>query len=377
MITSFRTGTFVLKAVSNSTGRRLQSSVASVCTRKVGPFGGLRKNYSPLRIAGGGAILGGSSRLYASSSSSDEEVKLQPPVAKKVDHDVWFGAPVESASGADATKGDHPMKQRKLIKDPYFWLRDDKRGNEEVLSHLRKENEYALAMTSHLEKARKELYDEMLSHVKETDSSAGYLDGPYTYYSRTVEGLGYTIHCRRPRGVPESAEAEEIILDENVIAERNEKSSQTSIDDVETSPSHKLLAYTVDETGFETYELRFKSLENGEELVEEAVKEVDSTVVWGSDDSVVYYRKMDDQNRPFQVWRHFLHSEKEDEMLYEEADGLFNVDIDKTLDEKFLLIETGSTETDEVWTIDLEEENAMPKLVAKRRFGTEKVLSLA
>jgi oligopeptidase B len=43
---------------------------------------------------------------------------------------------------------------------------------------------------------RDELYQEMLSHVKQTDVSVPFRDGAWWYYTRTEEGLQYAIHCR-------------------------------------------------------------------------------------------------------------------------------------------------------------------------------------
>lgn len=45
-----------------------------------------------------------------------------------------------------------------------------------------------------------ELYNDMLSHLKETDEDLPYKHGDYEYYSRTVQGLSYKIHCRKTIG---------------------------------------------------------------------------------------------------------------------------------------------------------------------------------
>ena len=43
---------------------------------------------------------------------------------------------------------------------------------------------------------REELYQEMLSHIKQTDVSVPFRDGDWWYYTRTEEGRQYAIHCR-------------------------------------------------------------------------------------------------------------------------------------------------------------------------------------
>ncbi len=84
------------------------------------------------------------------------------------------------------------------LADDYAWLRD--KQNPEVTAYLEAENAYAEAVMAPLAGLREELYQEMLSHVKQTDVSVPYRDGDWWYYSRTEEGLQYGIHCRKRGG---------------------------------------------------------------------------------------------------------------------------------------------------------------------------------
>ena len=56
--------------------------------------------------------------------------------------------------------------------DDYAWLRD--KDNPEVTEYLKAENAYSDALTADLAPLRDELYNEMLSHIKQTDESAPY-----------------------------------------------------------------------------------------------------------------------------------------------------------------------------------------------------------
>ena len=216
--------------------------------------------------------------------------------------------------------------------------------------------------------------------MKQTDSSTPVPRGAWQYYQRTVDGLGYKIHCRQPRGYKAQDIGEEVsparecdsgldepakvffktkdnepvhparnsyrylsrvinwivtvstwtiypqvVLDENELAKANTKSSFTAVDfprqhlfgilqtaplkcliqgaccqvsSLSASPSHELLAYTVDTEGGETFDLVIKRI-GGDEI--SRVEEVDGGIVWGGDDSTIFYLKMDDQHRPFQV----------------------------------------------------------------------------
>lgn len=71
---------------------------------------------------------------------------------------------------------------------------------------------------------------------------------------------------------------------------------------VETSPSGRLLAYSVDGSGYETYNIRLKDLTTGAE-VDEEIRETGGSVAW-VDEATFFYTRLDAQHRPWQVWRH-------------------------------------------------------------------------
>jgi oligopeptidase B len=128
-----------------------------------------------------------------------------------------------------------------------------------VLDHIKAENAYCKKEMKRLEPLQNELYKEMLSHLKETDEEVPFPYGDYLYFSKTIEGLSYRIHCRKPIG----SEEEEVILDENKLAEGQEYLDVSSF---ESSPDHKLLAYAVDTDGSEIYDMSIKNLATGELL---------------------------------------------------------------------------------------------------------------
>ena len=101
-----------------------------------------------------------------------------------------------------------------VLTDDYAWLRE--KENPEVTAYLEAENAYAQAVMAPLDGLRADLYQEMLSHVKQTDVSVPYQDGAWWYYTRTEEGRQYAIHCRT-HGSPNATEdtPEQIVLDGN------------------------------------------------------------------------------------------------------------------------------------------------------------------
>src|SRR5690349_20608409 len=102
--------------------------------------------------------------------------------------------------------------------DDWYWLRD--RDDPAVIAHLEKENAYADAVLQPIAPLRDRIFDEIRGRIQETDESAPVPVGSWEYTSRTVEGLQYPIHLRRPRGDDRAEPV--VLLDENECAEGHE-----------------------------------------------------------------------------------------------------------------------------------------------------------
>ena len=88
------------------------------------------------------------------------------------------------------------------LTDDYAWLRE--RANPDVKAYLEAENAYAEQMTASLAPVRQTLYDEIISHIKETDDTVPYLKDGYYYYTRTEKGKQYVILCRKKAPHPDA-----------------------------------------------------------------------------------------------------------------------------------------------------------------------------
>jgi oligopeptidase B len=128
-----------------------------------------------------------------------ENPQLQPPIARKEHKETALHGVV--------------------LVDDYAWLRD--KDNPEVTAYLEAENAYAEAVMKPLDSLRDNLYQEMLSHMKQTDVSVPFRDGGWWYLTRTEEGKQYAIHNRQPGTAsgPEVNAPEQVILDGNQLAE--------------------------------------------------------------------------------------------------------------------------------------------------------------
>ena len=146
--------------------------------------------------------------------------------------------------------------------DPWFWLRD--RDDPAVLDHLEAENAYTQAALAHTEARQQQLFTEIVARIQETDVSAPVRRGAYEYFSRTIEGLQYDVHCRRAAGTPGlpdaaappgTAPGETVVLDENVLADGHD---YFAVGDLAVAPDQSVVAFSTDTTGGERYELRFR-----------------------------------------------------------------------------------------------------------------------
>ncbi len=247
--------------------------------------------------------------------------------------------------------------------DPYYWLRDrDKPG---VIEYLKAENEYTAAMMEHTETLQTQLYEEMLARIQETDLSVPYRKGDYYYYSRTEAGKSYPIYCRK-QGSLDAAEM--ILLDQNQLAEGHEFHS---LGVLEVSPNQKLLAYSVDTSGAEEYTLHFLNLATGE-AYPETIVETYASFAWGNDNQTIFYTKVDDAQRPFQLWRHQLGTaQAQDVLVYEETDDSYFLSIDRTRSQAYLLLHLGSKVTSEVRYLDANTPTSEFQVVHPRQHGVE------
>ncbi len=234
------------------------------------------------------------------------------------------------------------------LADDYGWLRN--KENPEVTAYLEAENVYDEAEMAPLERLREKLYQEMLSHIKQTDVSVPYRDGAWWYYSRTEEGLQYGIYCRKrgDEAGPAEDAAEEVVLDGNKLAEGH---AFFAVGATDITDDGRWLAYSTDTTGFRQYTLHIKDLETGETL-EGSVERVGS-VVWAADNRILFYTVEDEeQKRQYQLWRHTLGtSHSQDILIYQDDDERFNIAAGRTRDGKYVVMESASHTTTESWVL--------------------------
>ncbi|MBW6437793.1 S9 family peptidase [Actinoplanes hulinensis] len=257
------------------------------------------------------------------------------------------------------------------VTDEFAWL--TVKDAPETLALLKAENAWTDQATAHLEDLRGTVFQEIRSRTQETDLSVPTRKGGFWYYTRTLEGKQYGIHCRMPvrpgeTGPPagEDRPGEQVLLDGNELAEGKDFFALGTYD---VSPDGTWLAYSTDFAGDERFTLRVKNLTTGEVLADE-ITDAFYGSAWSADGGELFYITVDEAWRPNRVWRHTIGT-TEDTLVFEEPDERFWVGVELTRSENFIVIDTQSKITSEVRVIPADRPTAEPVVIAERRQGVE------
>ncbi|HET8966792.1 MAG TPA: hypothetical protein VFN20_11290, partial [Candidatus Acidoferrum sp.] len=225
--------------------------------------------------------------------------------------------------------------------DDYAWLRE--KENPEVIRHLEAENAYVDAVLKPTEAFQESLYSEMLSRIQQTDLSVPYRLRGYLYSTKTIEGQQYPLHLRRP--ADNTNAADQTLLDLNALAQGH---AFLGLGSFEVSDDNHLLAYSTDTTGFRQYTLQVKDLRSLE-LLPFRVDRVTS-VAWSADNRHLFFVVEDPvTKRAHRLYRRALgDSAGTDQLLYEEADERFHIDIERARSGAYLILIINSHTTSEI-----------------------------
>ena len=285
--------------------------------------------------------------------------------------------------------------------DDYEWMRD--KESADVRDYVAAENRYCEHRMAHLAGFRNTLFEELKSHVEETDMSVPTRVNDYWYFTRTQQGKQYGVQCRIPvrgendwdppvvdsKGEPGSMPGEQIVFDANRESEGHDF---FRLGGMNLSKDGRWLLYGVDVTGDERYDFRIRDLESlevsdadgvfpdfdmtmavdsaaaGNDEAEASSEVADDTsaehpaaselhehfdgiggACFTPDGKWVFWVEIDDSWRPCAIWRHQVGTPVDDDVcVYREADERFWVGVGISFDERNIVIGTGSKTTTEV-----------------------------
>ena len=260
--------------------------------------------------------------------------------------------------------------------DPYYWLMD--KENEEVLRHLRAENDYLAQELAPLKPLEDELFNEIKDRVEETDISVPVRKGDWWYFERTREGLSYPISARVPATGDDltppvidpatTLTGEQVILDENVEAGSSE---YFSVGVLALSPNDDWVAVGTDFEGNEHHHVTVRPLA-GQPPVDDALDDVSYGFAWANDSRHFFYTRNDEATRPWQLWRHELGTEAEsDVLIFQEDDAQYIVSVGRSRDDAMIVVMMNSSMTSEVRYLDANDPTGPLVVLEERRHGIE------
>ncbi len=247
--------------------------------------------------------------------------------------------------------------------DNYAWMK--KKNSGAMKKYLKAENAYTEAVMSDTKALQEKIYKELIGRLKETDMSVPYKYKDYWYYTKTSEGANYWVNCRKKDSLEN---VEEVLLDVNQVV-KQEKCYIAYM--TEVSPDNNIMVYAVDKTGSFEPTYFFKDLKHRTKLPD-ALDRV-SSVAWSTDNRTVFYTVMDKTtNRSYRLYKHTLGTSAEaDILLYEEKDPLYDVYVWLSKSEKYIFVESASSDETEYRFLPADQPDAPLKLLYPREKGHE------
>ena len=260
-----------------------------------------------------------------------------------------------------------PPKPKKISKileahgdkrsDDYYWLRDDTRQNKEIISYLEEENTYAETWFSEGKDYRKEVFEELVSFIPEEETSLKIKKNGFYYFSKIKSNEQHPVYYR------EKNQDVEEILNVNKLAENLDF---YQISGISPSPDNKIIAFGEDINGRREFTIKFKSLEENK-YINDVLENTSGNITWGNNEYIFYTYKDPKTLISNKVYRHKLgDAQSNDFLVYEEKDDEFNLSISKSRTNKYIYINSGKTESNELWLIDIENLLENPECVLRR-----------
>ena len=251
------------------------------------------------------------------------------------------------------------------VEDPYNWLKDPGYptvDDADVLAYLKSENAYYEAQMAPIAGLKDRIYAELQGRVKQDDASVPVPNGAFDYWWQFKPGDQYRTWMRRPR----NGGAAQMLLSEPDLAKGHD---YFRLGAQSVSPDGRLIAYATDTDGSERFTIRIRDIAAAKD-VETVTKVSVGGIEWSADSKAIVWTEVNDNWRRIKARLHVLGQTGEDRVLYEETqDKGFGVNIAKSQDGKWIIIDTSDHVTSEVRLVPAANPGASPLLVRPRKAG--------
>ncbi len=223
--------------------------------------------------------------------------------------------------------------------DNYYWLRDDTRSKPEVIEYLKEENSYADAWFEARTSYKNEMVDELLNKLPNSEISFPYQNGTYRYFSIQYKDKQLPIYYRSLN------QDNELILDPNIKFSEYE---YYNVAGTNPSPDNSLLAFAEDTNGRREYVVKFLNIEQQKLLADELTLTT-GNIIWLDSQTILYLQKDPTTLIANKIYLHKLGDAQEtDQLIYEESDPEFNMNLYQSIDKSVAFINIESTNSNEI-----------------------------
>ena len=244
--------------------------------------------------------------------------------------------------------------------DNYYWLRDDTRSNEEVLTYLQSENMFADQWFRSKYNYKNEIVNELIEQLSDEEISFPLSNNGYLYYEKLNKGdqLPRFYKKESPNG------EENLYLDPNIKLKTQE---YYSINAIRPSRDNSLIAYLEDNNGRREHDIKIIDAVTLK-IIDSAVKGTSRDIIWSSDNNYIIYSKKD----PITLINNSVYAHKigspysEDVLLYKEKDHEYDINISLSNSKKYAYINIAATNQNEIRLIDLDNPLDKPQLFLER-----------
>ena len=241
------------------------------------------------------------------------------------------------------------------VDDPWQWMRDHQ--DPDLAAYLAAERAAYDDAIAPLDALRGEIGTSLRRRIPARDAGCPWRQGEWTYQRRYPEGADYPHFVRWCEGA-----APETVLE--VVGDE-----YAEVGLFEVSDDGGLLAYSLDRTGDEVYELRFRDLRTGLDLPD-VIERSYYGGAFAGDGQTFFYTVHDATYRPHQVWRHRI-GDGNDVLVLQEDDRRFELTVRRTRSGDYVIITAASRATVQEWALPATEPEAIPVPIRPRVQGHE------
>ena len=204
--------------------------------------------------------------------------------------------------------------------DPYYWLSNESGEDERVAAYIAAENQYTRRVMAGKASLQQTLYEDMSARLVNRHRSPPTRVGDAWYYREYRPASQYPLYLR---SAVQTGEDPQVLLDLNRLAEG---AAYYHLGSFDLHPDGRLIAYTEDRVGGQTFTLHIRDVASAQNLKDE-ITNLAPSVLWSADGSSIYYVALDPVTlKPTTVKQHFIGTPvAEDQEIYREADPGFHV----------------------------------------------------